>query len=73
MFQKKLLCAHAVKMFKQMPLQTTFHTNILSIVTLIVIPSISKVAGGFTNIFHHNTYKSKDNQTVHDISYMSHQ
>ena len=34
-----------------MPLQTTFHTNILSIVTLIVIPSISKVAGGFSNIF----------------------
>ena len=47
--------SHAVKMFKQMFLPTALLARMLSIIILIVIPSIPKVVGCFPNILFSTT------------------
>ena len=57
--------SHAVKMFKQMLLHTALLTRMLSIIILIVIPSIPKAVSSFPNILFSATFTgTKINQAV---------
>ena len=57
--------SHAVKMFKQMLLHTALLTRMLSIIILIVIPSIPKAVSSSPNIFFSTTLRGqKINQAV---------
>ena len=57
--------SHAVKIFKQMLLHTALLTRMLSIIILIVIPSIPKAVSSFPNILFSTTLTGqKINQAV---------
>ena len=57
--------SHAVKMFKQMFLHTVRLTRMLSIIILIIIPSIPKALSSFPNILFSKTLTGqKINQAV---------